>query len=395
LAVRRTQAKSAKSRPVPRGAEKTTKKSIDYTFLFFIMLMLSIGLVMLLSASAPAGASKHNDSYYFFKRQIVFVAVGLIGMVIVSKIDYRIYKKWAKVYFTVCTFMLALVAIPGIGVSLNGSRRWLQLPGFQIQPSEFMKLAMAIMFSSMISSGKYRVNRLLGQDGLKDFIIIFAIVCGLMLLEPHVSGTIVIAGIGIWILVTAGLPVWTIAAVAPIVGVLGVVAFYFYDPVRLARILRFVNPFEDVQDTGYQIVQALYAMGSGGIFGRGIGQSVQKYSYLPEPYNDFIFSVACEELGLVGAAVIIVGFVFLILRGMRIALNAPDTFGMLLASGIVAQVAIQTTFNIAVASSSIPNTGVSLPFFSYGGTAIMVLLVEMGILLNISRYSINDNVPGE
>lgn len=363
-------------------------KGVDYTFLFLIMLLLSMGLVMLLSASAPAGASKYDNSYHFFSRQIVFVIIGLVGMVFVSKIDYRIYKKHARLYFGICFILLVLVAIPGIGTKLNGSRRWIQLPGFQMQPSEFMKLGVAMLFAEMISSCKYDVRK------WKDFGI-FAIILGLvalfMLLEPHLSGTIVIVGIGMWILISAGTRIAPFLVALPVVGGLGFLVIYLFDSNRLARILRFISPFEDMQHTGYQIAQALYAMGSGGLFGRGLGQSVQKYSYLPEPYNDFIFSIACEELGLFGAIIIIVAFALLILRGFRIALNAPDTFGTLLATGIMAQVAIQTTLNIAVASSSVPNTGVSLPFFSYGGTAIMVLLVEMGILLNISRASVNEH----
>lgn len=390
MAVKRVSAeRRTKKMPEKKANAGRSVKSIDYTFLFLIMLMLSIGLVMLLSASAPAGASKFNDSYHFFKRQIGFVAVGLVGMVVVSKIDYRIYKKYAKIYFVVCLILLGLVAIPGIGKKLNGSRRWIQLPGFQLQPSEFMKLAIGMYFAQLISTGKYNVSKL---KDLKLFGIVLFVVAVLMLLEPHLSGTIVIVGIGVWILISSGTPVLPFAVGLPVVGVLGVIVIYFFDANRLARLMRFLSPFEDMQNTGYQIAQALYAMGSGGIFGRGIGQSVQKYSYLPEPYNDFIFSIACEELGLVGAAVIIIIFALLILRGFRIALNAPDTFGCLLATGIMAQVAIQTTLNIAVATSSVPNTGVSLPFFSYGGTAIMVLLIEMGILLNISRASINEHI---
>ncbi|MBQ7975257.1 MAG: putative lipid II flippase FtsW [Clostridia bacterium] len=364
------------------------QRGIDYTFLFLIMLLLSIGLVMLLSASAPPGASKYNDSYYFFKKQLLFVVAGLVGMVVVSKIDYRIYRNYTTLFFGVCLILLLLVAIPGIGVSLNGSRRWLQLPGFQLQPSEFMKLGIAMFFADRIATGRYNVGK------LKDFgyfAATLAIVAILMLLEPHLSGTIVIVGIGLWVLVASGTKVLPFIMGAPVVGVIGFVAIYFLDANRFARIMRFISPFEDMQHTGYQIAQALYAMGSGGLFGRGLGQSVQKYSYLPEPYNDFIFSVACEELGLFGGAIIIIIFALLILRGFRIALNAPDTFGTLLATGIMAQIAIQTTLNIAVATSSVPNTGVSLPFFSYGGTAILVILLEMGILLNISRASVNEH----
>ncbi len=380
----------SKSPKVPKvhKIEKPVKEikthSIDYTFLFLIMLILSIGLVMLLSASAPAGATKFNDSYYFFTRQMVFVIVGVIGMVIVSKIDYRIYKKYAKLYFAICVIMLILVAIPGIGVERNGSRRWFQLPGFQIQPSEFMKLGISLLFAKMISENKYNLTKL---QGCVPFGILLGIVMMLMFLEPHLSGLIIMVGIGISIMVSAGTPIWPLAGAGGILGALGTLVIYLSDANRWSRMIIFTNPFQDTRDAGFQIVQALYAMGSGGLFGRGIGQSVQKYSYLPEPYNDFIFSIACEELGLFGAGIIIGLFALLIIRGFRIAANAPDDFGSLLAIGIVAQIAIQTTLNIAVTTSSVPNTGVSLPFFSYGGTAILVLLVEMGILLNISRSS--------
>ena len=364
------------------------RKGIDYTFLFLIMLLLLVGLVMLLSASAPAGASKYNDSYHFFKKQLVFVVAGLVGMVVVSRIDYRLYYKHAKLIFGICFILLLLVAIPGIGISLNGSRRWIQLPGFQLQPSEFMKLGLSMMLAYMISCGKYNVRDF---KKLAPFGIVIGGVGLLMMLEPHVSGTIVMVGIGVWILISAGTKILPFAVGLPVIGIMGFIGIYLFDSNRLARIVRFLSPFEDMQHTGYQIAQALYAMGSGGLFGRGLGQSVQKYSYLPEPYNDFIFSIACEELGLFGGALIIIAFALLILRGFRIALNAPDTFGTLLATGIMAQIAIQTTLNIAVATSSVPNTGVSLPFFSYGGTAIMVILVEMGILLNISRASLKEH----
>ena len=363
-------------------------KGIDYTFLFLIMLLLLVGLVMLLSASAPAGASKYNDSYHFFKKQLVFVVAGLIGMVVVSRIDYRIYYKHAKLIFGICLILLVLVAIPGIGISLNGSRRWIQLPGFQLQPSEFMKLGLSMMLAYMVSCGRYNVTDL---KKIAPFAAVIGSVAFLMILEPHLSGTIVMVGIGAWILISAGTKIWPFAVGLPVLGVFGFIGIYFFDANRLARLMRFLSPFEDMQHSGYQIAQALYAMGSGGLFGRGLGQSVQKYSYLPEPYNDFIFSIACEELGLFGGALIIIAFALLILRGFRIALNAPDTFGTLLATGIMAQIAIQTTLNIAVATSSVPNTGVSLPFFSYGGTAILVLLVEMGILLNISRSSLKEH----
>lgn len=380
-------AEKAKSRTLknPHGEIKKSG-GIDYTFLFLIMLILSLGLVMLLSASAPAGASKFGDSYHFFIRQMLFVIPGLIGMVIVSKIDYTVYKKHSRLFFLACIGLLILVAIPGIGQEHNGSRRWIQLPGFQFQPSELMKLAISITFAKMISSGNYNLSKL---KGCAPFGIILAMIIILMWLEPHVSGLLIMCGIGVWIMVSAGTPLWPFVASGAVLGFFGTLYIMFFDANRWSRVMAFLNPFSDTRHSGYQIVQALYAMGSGGIFGRGIGQSVQKYSYLPEPYNDFIFSIVCEELGLFGAAIIIILFALLILRGFRIALNAPDMFGTLLATGIMAQIAIQTTLNIAVTTATVPNTGVSLPFFSYGGTAILILLIEMGILLNISRHSVN------
>ena len=208
-----------------------------------------------------------------------------------------------------------------------------------------------------------------------------------MLLETHVSGTIVIVGIACCVLVAGGAKVKPFILPAILVAVIGIFIIYKFDAVRWARIASFLNPFEDTQNSSYQLIQGLYAIGSGGIFGLGLGQSVQKFSYLPEPYNDFIYAIICEELGLVGAVIVLGLFVLLIVRGIKIAMNAPDKFSCLTAVGIMGQIAIQTTLNVAVATSSIPNTGVALPFFSYGGTAIMVLMLEMGVMLSISKYS--------
>lgn len=358
---------------------------IDYTFLFIVVLMVCVGMVMLLSASTPAARTKYANSYYFFNKQLLFVVVGFIGMTVASFVDYKIYKKYARYIFSVALFLLFIVAIPGIGIKLNGSRRWLPFPGFNFQPSEIMKLSIAILFASWIEDNRFGIKTFYGSLWYYGVV---GIVSVLMLLEPHLSGTIVIAGIGVVIMIASGTPLKPIGIAVPVVGSVGVVAISLFDPGRFSRLLRFLDPFSDLQRTGYQISQALYAIGSGGIFGKGLGRSVQKYSYLPEPYNDFIFAVVCEELGMIGAVLIIGLFGALIYRGMKIAFSAPDKFSSLLVVGIMSQIAIQTIFNIAVATSSIPNTGVSLPFFSYGGTAIMILLCEMGIVLNISRHAL-------
>jgi cell division protein FtsW len=282
-----------------------------------------------------------------------------------------------------CTVLLVLVLIPGIGVKVNGSRRWIATPGIQLQPSELMKPTIAMYFAMLIEQGKYDLKKI---TGLAPFIGVIAIVVALMMAETHLSGSIVIAGVAVVVMIAGGAPVKPVIIGALILFPIGILGVYAFSPVRWSRIISFLHPFDDMQNTGYQVAQGLYAIGSGGIFGLGLGQSVQKYSYLPEPYNDFIFAIVCEELGLVGAIVVILLFVALILRIVRIAIKAPDVYSSLTAIGIAAQIAIQTTLNIAVATSSVPNTGVALPFFSYGGTAILTLLLEMGVLLNISRY---------
>lgn len=379
--------KQNNTRAVRKNAQRPRMGDMDWTFLFIVVLLLAFGLVMLLSASAPAGANIYGNSYYFFIKQFACAAVGLVGMIIVSKIDYRTYKQLAPAMMFICTILLVCVLIPGIGASHNGSRRWLNTPVIEVQPSEFMKPVIAMYFARLVDEGKYDLKKL---GGNLPYIGVLLVVVGLMLMETHLSGAIIIAGIGVSVMIAGGTPIKPVLIGALILFPIAITAIYFGSAVRWARVTSFLDPFKDIRNQSYQVAQGLYAIGSGGIFGLGLGQSVQKYSYLPEPYNDFIFAIVCEELGLIGAAVVILLFAALIIRAVRIAMNAPDTYSSLVALGIAAQLAIQTILNIAVATSSIPNTGVSLPFFSYGGTAILTLLLEMGVLLNISRYSIKD-----
>ncbi len=362
----------------------TERHEPDYTFLFLLILLTGCGLVMLLSASTPTANTKMNNSYYFFTRQLSFALVGIVGMVVISNIKYTAYKKLAVPIMAVCTLLLILVAIPGIGKDFNGSRRWLGTESFQIQPSEFMKPAIAIYFAFLLEREKNDMTKF--KSSLK-YLAVIGVLFLLMMAEPHLSGGLVIAGIGVVILVVSGFRIRPLVVVGGILSPILVAYLYFFDKVRWARVVSFIDPFHDLQGKSYQVAQSLYAIGSGGVFGKGLGQSMQKYSFLPEPYNDFIFSVVCEELGFFGATAIIVLFALFIFRGIRIALNAPDNFSMIIVIGIVAQVAIQSIFNIAVATSSIPCTGISLPFFSYGGTALCILLMEMGIIINISRYT--------
>lgn len=364
-----------------------SKGEMDYTFLTIVIAVLAMGLVMLLSASSPRGSSMEGNSYFFFNRQLAFAAAGVAGMIIISRIDYRTYRELSTPIMIVCIVLLVLVLIPGIGVKRNGARRWLF---GVVQPSEFVKPAVAMMFAHQITKRGLNMKKVLDVLPLVLFLGIIAL---LMILEPHVSGLLIIVGIAAVIMIAAGLPVMPVL----ILGVVAIVAVvggcYMFSPTRWERILSFLDPFRDQQGNSYQIVQSIYSIGSGGITGLGLGQSVQKFNYLPEPYNDFIFAIVCEELGLIGAIGVIALFCALVVRGVRIAMNAPDKYSMLFATGIIAQVAIQSALNIAVAIGAVPNTGASLPFFSYGGTSVFTLLCEMGVLLNISRQSKTNYKP--
>ena len=361
-----------------------TPGEMDYTFLLLVGVLVTFGLIMLLSASTPTANVKFGRSYHFFIRQFLFVVLGTGAMFSLAHIDYRNLKPYARLFMVICLILLALVFFPGIGVSHNGSRRWINLGFMELQPSEIMKISIAMFFASLIEDKHYDIRT---NKGLGQYIIWIGAVAVLLLAETHLSGTIVICGIALCVLLVGGANAGLIigGGAAACAGLIGIVAAV--NPARMARLTSFLNPFTDMQGTGYQTAQAVYAIGSGGIFGKGLGESVQKFSYLPEPYNDFIFAVICEELGLIGAVVIIGMFIGLIIRGVKIAMEADDVFGSLTVVGIMSQVAIQTILNIGVATASIPNTGVSLPFFSYGGTAIMILLAEMGIVLSVSRYS--------
>ena len=370
-------------------AKKTAKEvrrpkpgAIDSTFLLLIIVVLCTGLIMLLSASAPSANTKFGNSYSFFIKQLGFAVFGFAVMIGISRIDYRYYKPFAKTFMVFCLILLVLVLIPGIGVEHHGARRWLKT-GTEWQPSELMKLAIGMFFASMIEDNKPNFKVI---KNVFPYLGWMGATAALLMLETHLSGTIIICGIGVIVLLVSGLSFKYLFGAGAVGLPLGIMLLRL-DPVRWARMMNFIDPFKDTQDVGYQVVQGLYAIATGGFFGLGLGQSAQKYSYLPEPYNDFIFAIVCEELGLFGALAVMILFAALILRGIKIAAEAPDTFGSLLVVGITAQIALQTILNIAVATSCIPNTGVSLPFFSYGGTSLLVILAEMGIVLSVSRYS--------
>ncbi len=394
---RRTQIKSRRPKGAVAEKKPRIKKrniafklgEIDFTFLFLIIVLLAFGLVMLLSASTPSANTKIGDSYYFFIRQLCGVGAGALGMVFFAMVDYHKYKKYINVFFLAGVILLICCRIPGIGQFRNGAWRWLRTPFIQLQPSEFMKPLIVLFFAKLVTEKKYRLDNV---AGLGVYAAILVLIAGIMwLLQKHLSGAIVICAMGVVVLLVAGAKLkyfaMALIAVIPVGGIL-----LLQDPTRWGRVLSFLDPFRDTGDKSYQITQSLIAIGTGGLFGKGLGQSVQKYGFLPEPYNDFIFAIVCEELGFIGAIIVIGLFVALVIRGIKIAMEAPDMYGALITVGIMSHIAIQSLFNVAVVSCSMPTTGMSLPFFSYGGTAIMVLVAEMGIVLNVSRQSTKTRV---
>jgi cell division protein FtsW len=364
---------------------KETVKSVDTQFLAAIYVLLAFGLLMVLSASSPiayASSATNHDSFYYFKKQFMWACLGSVAMFITANYDYKKLKNWAFPALALSVLLLLFVLMPGIGRKINDARRWIYIGPINFQPSEIAKITTIIFFSYSLSKN----YKELGNFGVfLMYIGIIGVISVIIMMEPHFSCTMLIAATACILLLVAGAKIRHFVALGccalPVVALLIIKA-----PYRLARVVTFLDPFEDIQGSGWQIVQSLYAIGSGGIFGVGLGQSRQKYMNIPEPQNDFIFSILAEEFGLLGAILVSLMFIFLIARGIKIALNAPDLFGTLLATGIVAMIAIQAIVNIAVVTSSMPVTGMPLPFFSYGGTALAITMAEMGIVLNISRH---------
>ena len=357
---------------------------IDFTLIITILLLLSIGLIMLLSASSPSALSESGNSYSYFSKQLIFAILGIIAMMIISKIDYRFYQKFYKHAWWISLILLALVLIAGR--TINGAKRWIYFTEtLSIQPSELVKMLMIIFYAGILVKNRDELNKY-GKGFIKH-ILMLAPIIGLLLLEPHFSASIVIIGICSIMMIIAGCKFWHFLATGLAVGVPAIVALVVFSPYRLQRVVTFLDPWKDATGDGWQVIQSLYAIGSGGLFGAGLGESKQKFLYIPEPHNDFIFSILGEELGFIGCAIVLILFAVFIWRGVLIAMKAPDMFGSLLAIGITALVGIQVIINVAVVTSSMPETGMPLPFFSYGGTALFILLCEMGVLLNISRAS--------
>lgn len=358
------------------------KTQFDFGFLITVVVLLILGLIMVFSASYPSAYYNYGSGYYFIQRQLIWAVLGLIAMAFTANFDYRNYKKLAPMLLGISILLLLLVLIPGIGKSVKGARRWLGIGSLTIQPSEIAKITLILFFAYALEKDGEKIKKF---KVLAKYALIAAAFMGLMLLQPHFSVCIITAIPLIVMLLVAGARLRFFAmAAAPIVP--AVVAIAIAAPYRLARLTTFVNPFADRLGAGWQIIQSLYAIGSGGLFGLGFGNSRQKFMYVSEPQNDFIFAIVCEELGFIGAVAILAIFAILFWRGMKIALGAPDTFASLTVVGIISLVACQVVLNIAVVTSSIPTTGIPLPFFSAGGSSLVFLLAAMGIVINISKF---------
>ncbi len=376
---------------------RTRLGSADVTFIIVVLILLGVGVLMMFSASYAIAIHEGKDGYFYAFRQMIFAGIGLVAMFIMSFVDYRIFQKgWIALTAYIGSIVM-LILVLFIGTDLGtGCKRWIDLGFTTFQPSELAKFAVVILFAYSIDKNYDRMKK--ATVGVIPFMLMLGIIAALLMKQPHLSCTLLICMIGIILIFIGGARVWHLI-IAAIMGIAAVAAVVIYKTVVekynyfAERLGTWLHPFESADlDTTWQARQSLIAIGSGGVFGLGLGESRQKYLYLPEAENDFVFAVVCEELGLVGAITVILLFVMLVVQGFHIASKAKDRFGMLIAIGFTLQIGLQAFINMSVVSGLVPNTGISLPFFSYGGTALIMQLMQMGIVLNVSRqrYALPD-----
>ena len=381
---------------MPKKKKKRNKRvssfvnnQFDFTLCITVLVLLAMGIIMVLSASAPSSLSSTGSSYTYVGKQLIFAVVGIIVMFTMSKIDYRFLKKYYWIIYHISWIILLLVLVPSLGHSVNGATRWVDLKIIQFQPSELTKVGLIVFYAGYLSDHKAELTDL--KKGFLKPLVFVALPIGILfVVQNHMSVSLVIGIVTITMMMMAGCRMshfinTGVIGVSGLVGVFGLLQMSGKGGFRLDRIATFFDPWSDSLGTGYQMVQSLYAIGSGGFFGVGLGNSKQKYLYIPEPHNDFIFAILAEELGFIGCVLVIALFATFAWRGIVIAMKSQDMFGSLLAVGITTLITIQAIINIAVVTASMPTTGMSLPFFSYGGTALLILLFDVGILLNISR----------
>ncbi len=380
-----------------RKRKEQSEYFFDYSLLFIVLFLLGFGLVMIYSASSYEAFQSYEDTTYYMKKQLIAIVIGMVLMIIVANIPYHFWERFALLGYVVAMALVPLVKIPGLGVESHGAYRWIKIPGIglNLQPAEVGKLCLILFLAVMVCKMGKNVRT------MKGFVIMILlpmpVVLEVYLITRNLSSAIIIMGISVLMVFVAS-PDYKKFVIMGVMVVAAAVLVVFLAVsstqnaaegeevnFRFGRIATWLNPESDATGTGFQTLQGLYAIGSGGIWGKGLGQSMQKLNFLPEAQNDMIFSIICEELGLFGAVAVIIMFIMLLWRMMVIANNAPDLFGAMLVVGVMGHIAIQAILNIAVVTNSIPNTGISLPFISYGGSSVMFLLIEIGLVLSVAR----------
>lgn len=357
---------------------------IDIPFLVITLVLLTIGLVMLFSASYAYAFYNKGNSFYYIERQLLFAVMGIAAMLVVSQVNYKILQKYSLLLYAAAIVLLIIVLFMR---DERGFARWIYIGSFSFQPSEIAKFAIIVLLAHFATTNAGKMKTF--KYGVLPFAVCLGVVVLLIIAEKHLSGTIIIGALGIAMMWFGGTRLRYFGmligiGVAAVAVILIVPSFMEY---ATNRVTMWRDPYVDAQGEGYQTIQALIAIGSGGLWGTGLGNSRQKYLYIPAPQNDFIFAVVCEELGFIGATIVLLIFALLIWRGYTIAINCPDRFGSLLAAGCVTHIGMQVLLNIAVVTNTIPNTGISLPLFSYGGSALMMTLGELGVVLSVSKKS--------
>lgn len=354
----------------------------DMVLLGTILALLAIGFIMVYSSSAVRGYIQFDDSYHFLKMEIIWAGMGLVAMILSMMVDLRLLRRFAKPVLYIAIALLVAVKIPGIGRRVNGADRWIGLGPLSIQPSEVIKLSMVLVMSHVLALDPHKIQSF--RKGVLPILGLMGVISGLIMLQPDLGTTLVIAATTFFLLIAAGARTGHILALAG-TGLGLVVAAIAAAPYRMRRIFAFLDPWADPLGNGYQTIQALLALGPGGLFGLGLGQSRQKFLYLPENHTDFIFAMIGEELGFIGASLVVSLFFLFAWRGFRVAMKAPDAFTGFLAVGLTAMVSVQAMINMGVVSGVLPVTGITLPFISYGGTSLVFTMLGVGVLLNISR----------
>ncbi len=380
-----------------RKRKEQSEYFFDYSLLFIVLFLLGFGLVMIYSASSYEAFQSYEDTTFYMKKQLIAIVIGMVLMIVVANIPYHFWERFALLGYVVAMALVPLVKIPGLGVESHGAYRWIKIPGIglNLQPAEVGKLCLILFLAVMVCKMGKNVRT------MKGFVIMILlpmpVVLEVYLITRNLSSAIIIMGISVLMVFVAS-PDYKKFVIMGVLVLIGAVLIVFLAVsstqnaaegeevnFRFGRIATWLNPESDATGTGFQTLQGLYAIGSGGIWGKGLGQSMQKLYFLPEAQNDLIFSIICEELGLFGAVAVVIMFIMLLWRMMVIANNAPDLFGAMLVVGVMGHIAIQAILNIAVVTNSIPNTGISLPFISYGGSSVMFLLIEIGLVLSVAR----------